>query len=226
MSLPLFGILNIVALLVVWAFLRHPTWLKPTAPRPRTKSPILYWFWRIFVALVFIGFAVTWFAAMTTPSEKALLRMVYWFPFLTVAIFVLFTAFAFPFKYSMFGELRRTSLPEESPVRTVESTGVIIGKLRCNGPFATWLFYRNGIGIKIAFIGTAFLPVQQIVAIEVQRGLACTLYHDSPELSAPIRLPRRVALVIAEMLAPHYPERVIFEAQLANPGGWLQRLWS
>lgn len=136
--------------------------------------------------------------------------MFYWFPFFGVALFAVFTAFTFPFAYSAFGKRRRTPLPDEPPLRTIESSWAIIGELG-SGPMA-WLFYPHGVGLRIAFTGNVFLPWQEVEALVLQRGNRSMLYHCCPEVRGPIRLPHQVALLMADVLRSQYPNRVVDEA--------------
>lgn len=210
LPLSLFGLSNIVALLVVWAFVRHPAWLKPAVPRPPVKGPLVYWAWRIYTAIVLVGFWSTWLDGMLALKDEAFDRMVYWFPFFAVAVFAVFTAFAFPFAYSAFGKRRRTPLPDEPPLRTIENSWAIIVK-QGTGPM-TWLFYPHGVGLRIAFTGSVFLPWQEIETLVLQRGNRSMLYHCCPEVRGPIRVPHQVAHLMADMLRSQYPNRVVDEA--------------
>lgn len=209
-SLPLIllGVASIVALLVVWAFIRHPEWLKKAPPRPPIKRPIVYWSWRIYTAIVFLGFLARWLATLATLTDEAFVRMFYWTPFFAVAIFAVFNAFAFPCTYSVFGKRRRTPLPDEVASRTIENSWAIIGQLS-TGPFVTWLFYRQGVGMKIVFTGDVFLPWQDIEGLVIQRGSRSILYHHCPEVRNPIRLPQKVARIMAEMLREFNPNKVL-----------------
>ena len=206
LPLSLFGMANIVALLVVWAFVRHPAWLKPAVPRPLIKRPIVYWSWRIYTTVVLLGFWATWLAAVATLTDEAFARMVYWAPFLAVAMFAVFTAYTFPFAYSLFGKYRRTPLPDEPPLRTIENSGAVIAR-HGTGPM-TWAFYQHGIGMKIAFAGEVFLPWEEVEALLMQRGSRSILYHRCPEVRGPIRLPQRVATAMADMLQERDPTKL------------------
>lgn len=214
LPLSLFGVASIVALLVVWAFVRHPEWLKKAPPRPPIKRPIVYWSCRIYTAIVFLGFLASWLATVATLTDEAFVRIFYCMPFFAVAILAVFNAFAFPCTYSVFGKRRRTPLPDEVALRTIENSWAVIGELS-TGPFVTWLFYRQGVGMKIAFSGNVFLPWDEVEALAIQRGSRSILYHHCPEVRGPICLPQKVARVMAEMLGKYDLNKVLDAAQPA-----------
>ena len=192
------------------AFLRR----KPVA-KPPPKPPWLYWFWRIYVPTVFIGFAATFVASFMRPGN-----LFAWFYF----VFLLFGAgvmailnrCAFGFDYSVFGKLRRTPLPDEPALRTFANSYGIVGGVRATMPLVTWLVYCEGLGVKVALMGDVFLPWETIDSLELQPGLFSTLNHHCREVNGLIRTPSSVARTLAEALESQSPGKVIVEAEPAN----------
>ena len=182
------------------------------------KPPWLYWFWRIYVPVAYVGVFAMFAVALVRVSTKqdgrlfALLFPV-GFPLFLAAVTAILSRYAFPFEYSMFGKRRRTPLPDEPALRTIGGSWGIIGGVRASMPFVTWLLYRGGLGIKISTLGDVFLPWECIDVLELEKGWLSTLYHHWPEVRGPIRLPTFVGRIVSQILPP---DKVIVAAQVAK----------
>ncbi|HQU43218.1 MAG TPA: hypothetical protein PK867_10420 [Pirellulales bacterium] len=126
------------------------------------------------------------------------------FPFFVVAVFGFLNLAAFPFAYSVFGELNRTPLPDEPPLAVVPRSSARIGKFEGRN-MVTWLLYERGLGIKIGLMGSAFVPLEQVESLDLSGRFVAVLTHHSPEVRVPIVVPKKVGLVMAE----HYSEKVL-----------------
>ena len=189
------------------------------------KHPCRYWFWRIYTAAVWLGFAVTASLFLFTLDLTYLRRGLLLMPFYIVATLVICNGMVFPLQYSAFGKYRRTPLPKEAPLRTIgESfdsfrlTG-IAG--RSNLGSVVFLLYRHGIGIKTIY-GRAFIPLEQIDAFVLDesfdtvapfvRGSTSAIYHHCPEMKEPIYVSKWAAHIMAQ----YYPSKVLVEAELVR----------
>jgi hypothetical protein len=124
------------------------------------------------------------------------------FPLFAAVVVAITSRYAFPFEYSMFGKRRRTPLPDEPPLRSIQASWGIIGGIRASFPLVTWLIYRRGLGIKLSPLGDVFLPWESVDALELRRGLLSDLHHHCPEVRGTIRVPTATARIIAQTLPP------------------------
>ena len=71
---------------------------------------------------------------------------------------------AFPWDYSMFGSLRRATLPRDAEGLRLRG-GIVIGRhFRQAWPGVGYLFHPQGLGMNIEFVGVAFVPAENIGA--------------------------------------------------------------
>ena len=211
------GVVALIALLATLVAMRHLARRKPSTKPPLIKPPWVYWFWRIYVPVVYIGFLLTAATAILKQDERIFAWFALGFPLFAAAVMAILDRYAFPFAYSQFGKRRRTPLPDEPALRTIKYSYGIIGGVRATVPLVTWLLYRDGLGIKISIMGDVFLPWETIDALELQSGLMSTLYHHCPEVLGPIRMPNAMARIIAETWGSRYPRKVIVAAELVKP---------
>jgi hypothetical protein len=187
---------------------------KPAA-KPPLKPPWHYWFWRIYVPTVYVGFAASLVAFFMRPGD--LFAWSYFvFMLFGAAVMGIINRCAFGFDYSVFGKRVRTPLPDEPALRTFANSYGIVGGVRATVPMVTWLVYREGLGIKVVLMGDVFLPWDTIDVLELQPGLFSTLYHHCREVNGLIRTPKSVARALAEALESRSPGKVIVEAELAK----------
>jgi hypothetical protein len=214
--MPVFFVVNVVALFaLVGIFIasRRLARRSRTTRLPSLKPPWLYWFWRIYAPLVYVGFLLAAASAIFRQDEPMFLWFYFGFALFAAATIAILTCCAFPFAYSAFGNRRRTPLPDEPALRTFANSYGIIGGVRATLPLVTWRVYRRGIGIKVSLMGDVFLPVEFIDALELEKGMLSTLYHHSPEVRGPVRVPNYVARFIGPMLGPH---KVVVTAELVK----------
>ena len=183
----------------------------------RIKPWWLYWFWRVYVI-------TTWLIMMFVIGNMLFTLRNEWFryvlwgsPFYVVAVIAACSYFAFPFDYSIFGKYRRTPLPAGPPqsrIKASSNSWAIAGNSMM-GP-VTWLFYTEGLGLQSSF-GSVYLPHEQIDGLDLMQGYdrafyrrkTSTLYHHSPEVREPIFMRKE----IAEVVARHYPDKVLADVQ-------------
>lgn len=155
-------------------------------------------------------FSITAQRALANQDPRLWARLAILAPLLLLpAAVAAFTLRVFRFDYSVFGKLRRRPLPLDAPAETVRFSYLLTGRARV-GP-AKWLFYPDGVGIKIDLIGDVFLPRDEIETIEIGAGFMgymSIVWHHSPELKAPIQPPNRVA----NIMGSHYPEKLLAPA--------------
>ena len=181
------------------------------------KHPCRYWFWRIYTAAVWLGFAVTASQGLVTLDLTYLRRGLLLMPFYIVAVFAWCNMMAFPFDYSVAGKYKRAPFPHGQPLYAVVDMWSYAG--RSNLWIVTWLLYRQGIGIKTVY-GRAFIRLEQIDAIDLERGPAVgfvptamsTILHHCPEMREPIHVSRRTA----QIMAHYYPTKTLVEGRAAQ----------
>ncbi len=107
------------------------------------------------------------------------------------AMFLGFSAFAFPIGYSVFGSHNRTPFPDEVPIRDEKYTWGRLGFFYGSIPLYRWIVFPTGLGVSVFGIGRAFVHVGQIVRLQPHASGWYELHHSSPELRNPIILPSK-----------------------------------
>ncbi len=109
------------------------------------------------------------------------------------AIFMLFSLTAFPFRYSLFGQLKRAPWPEEKPLCTSRSTWGQVGLMTGTVPFFDWYAFPSGLGFSILGVGRGFIPYESIVAVEKSSfwKSGYRVKHSWPEIRNPVVLPHK-----------------------------------
>ena len=164
------------------------------------KSHQRYILYRIYVALILIAeffFAFLWMTSIAANGEPSGLQTIGFFvlfPFFGVAVFMVMSAFVFPFEYSILGDLERTPFPNEQPILKIGKTWGQIGYFRGTIPFFSWYVYPSGLGISILGIGKVFIPTECIKSLNEDGGSFFStsryqIVHTSPEVNGPIYLP-------------------------------------
>lgn len=170
------------------------------AHRPERKA-----WWRYWLARAYAIVGVLWVIAPGfMPTEPFAAYWVIWAVFFFApGVWMLVSLTAFPFRYSMFGPLRRTPPPKGRSSWFNELAGRIglfgIGILGPNrwlakhlgmGGFwwTSWRAYPEGLAVTITFFGSAFIHRDQLVSLRKARGAKWILEHASPELTKPIIL--------------------------------------
>lgn len=215
---PLLLLALLILMPVVWVAVRRLANRKPSAVA--VKPPWVYWFWRIYVPVGYVGFLGLMATALVRGNERLFVLVgCGGFPLFAAVVLAILSACAFTFEYSMFGKRRLTPLPDEPALRTFGNSYGIIGGVRATIPFVTWLVYRGGLGIKLPPLGDVFVPWELVEALELRKGMTSMLYHYSFEIRGPIRMPNYVARFVAPMLAP---KKVIVAADLIESRKWYQ----
>lgn len=186
----------------------------------RMKPKWQFWFWRIYASSVWLLFATTAVLWLSTYKAEYWQANFYTFPLYLPVVLAICSLYIFPWQYSVFGKYRRRRLPKAAPLRTIgeswESFRSWGGAGRSNMGPIVWLLYRDGIGIKTVY-GKVFIPLEDIDGLDLLHGFdnyrhrdsTATLFHHSPEIREPITVPDW----IAEIIAAHYPDKVLHEAQ-------------
>lgn len=171
-----------------------------------TKSPLHYWFCRVYAATVWLGFICTMLPGVYLAARHGdgwLFGWTFaWTPFYAVAVILLMSPFAFYWPYSVFGRLRRTPLPNEPEVAVFYASYGRFARLNCTVPMVTWIVYHSGLGIKIALFGNAYIPARDIVSLAEGRWTGWVLEHQNPEIRGPILLPAKVARAVEQVVLP------------------------
>ena len=107
------------------------------------------------------------------------------------AMFLGFSAFAFPIGYSVFVSHNRTPFPDEVPIRDEKYTWGRLGFFYGSIPLYRWIVFPTGLGVSVFGIGRAFVHVGQIVRLQPHASGWYELHHSSPELRNPIILPSK-----------------------------------
>jgi hypothetical protein len=96
---------------------------------------------------------------------------------------------AFPWDYSMFGSLRRTTPPRDAEGLRLRG-GIVIGRhFRQTWPGVGYVFHPQGLGMNIELVGVAFVPAENIARITRRRRRGELLIeHNCRELRGPLLL--------------------------------------
>lgn len=172
-------------------------------PQNLRKPPWSYLFFRCYclAALLFWnGFGI-WELLYALETD----RLHPWFPYVAPlvipAIFMCFSLLAFRFKYSVFGEFRRTSWPEEKSVCSARFTGGRVCLMSATVPFFNWHAFPSGLGFSIVGVGKGFIPYGHVTSIKEPSFLSpgFKITHTWPEVRSPVVLSsRKVCEVVRE----------------------------
>ncbi|HEX5443730.1 MAG TPA: hypothetical protein VFW87_07875, partial [Pirellulales bacterium] len=159
------------------------------------KPPIRYWFCRLYVLFLWplmLGSVLSClYLAGTRHDERWFLLCFAWVPLLLPMVSMMLTLGAFPFEFSAFGKCIRSPLPAETPIRVLDWGGILIGDgMRAPG---TLIIYPSGLGMKLAMVGTVFLPRDAIDAVERTRWWGLALHHHCPEIKTPVYVTPKMA---------------------------------
>jgi len=88
----------------------------------------------------------------------------------------------FPWRYSVFGSLRRAQPPSRVPVESHQAIGTQFNKLRV--PLVAWSFFPGGAEIS-TIIGRVWLPREMVVEVQ-NRPHYVTIFHSCAEVRSPI----------------------------------------
>lgn len=149
-----------------------------------------YWFFRIYCFVVIVVWNVYFFTQME--NSKPSVYLPFLFPVLIPAIFMLFSIFVFPWKYSLFGEFERTKFPEETPILHNPCSYGKIAFFHGTIPFFSWTVFPSGLGISILGVGKVFIPARNIQKLESGFFLSYVLTHNCPEVYNPIYVSKGV----------------------------------
>lgn len=200
------------ACLAAWAVYQRRARRKPPAERSLIKPAWLYWSWRAFASVIYVGIALCLWQAFNTGQPEYFLLMLVASPLFLATVVGFTTAGVFGFDYSVFGKHRRRPLPNEAPLFEVRASSARIAKARFSQPLVTWALFSQGIGIKLWSVGDVFVPRDEIESLEIRGGflgMMSELTHHCPEVRGPVGVPNRVA----EMMAQCYPEKVLGHSQ-------------
>lgn len=161
------------------------------------KPPLHYWFCRLYVLVLWPLMAATFLYAFheaaTGHGPRVLFYVFAWVPALFPMVCWMLSVGAFGFDFSAFGKYCRSPVPNEPPVAVFKQSGVILGnRMRAPG---TLTVYQSGLAMRLYFVGTVFLPIADIEALEPIRWWTI-IHHHCPEVRTPITLPNNVADVV------------------------------
>ena len=105
------------------------------------------------------------------------------------AILLTLNLAAFPWPWSAFGPYIRQSRNAEDALSVLRRSWAQIGRLRASIPMVTWSFFRDGIGIHVVTLGSAFLPAENITIVERTWTGHYRLHHRCQELRSPVTMP-------------------------------------
>lgn len=186
----------------------------------RAKPWFIYWFWRIYVPIVWMIEGILGLLWITTLNVAYLNGFFLGMPLYIGVVIALSNRYIFTPDYNIFGKYRRTPLPKAAPLRTIGKSWESFQSWGTAGPYnmgpVVWLLYQHGIGIKTSY-GNVFIRLDEIEALDMERGYdsvllrnsTATLYHHCPEIRKPIAFPNW----IAEIIAAHYPGKVLARAE-------------
>ena len=122
-----------------------------------------------------------------------------------------FNARIFPWRFSVFGPLRKTPPPSGVAIETYYSLGTRFAKFSV--PSVKWSFFPGGALVS-TLVGRVWLPQEEIVAIE-QKPRRLVLTHSCKEVRSPIivflRLTATDERLRAQVLHRLAPNRVLRE---------------
>lgn len=87
-------------------------------------------------------------------------------PGIIPAILLTLNLGAFPWPYSAFGRYMRTPLPSGRALAVVANVPITCGRTRCE---ATWHIFKDGIGVSIQLIGSAYLTRDEFLSLTPAR---------------------------------------------------------
>ncbi len=116
--------------------------------------------------------------------------LVIFFPIVIPAVFLVLNAGVFPLKYTVFGRLCRTKMPQVEPLAKALMSGGSVGWTRGTMPFFSWYLFADGLGFTFNPKQPGFVPFEYVRNIE--RGFfgAITITHDWSEVRSPIVIPQ------------------------------------
>lgn len=151
---------------------------------PKRKPRWRYWLPRAYCILGVLTLVATC-AASSANDRLAVLVAAWAFLFMVPFLWMAMNVFVFPIKYSMLGPYARTPFPNGPPVwsgNALSTIGVFFPK----NWHLPWCVYPSGLGVSILGFGRAFIPLDQIIAVNRSRRGGCRVKHASPELMSPI----------------------------------------
>ncbi len=163
----------------------------PYVPPPRLKPHRRYLAYRVYAAVVAVGWnGVVLSQMVATHSSRPPPLMFAGAPLLLPALIMLFSWAAFPWPYSIFGALERTPFPSEPATLMVGPTWARIGQLSLRGPMVVFTVLPSGVGLSIAGGARAFVPRASITGL-TGGGFGSSLAHVCAEVRSPIRFRSR-----------------------------------
>jgi hypothetical protein len=166
----------------------RPTgWPSPGPVEKAHKRYLLYRLFALVVAGGWNGFGL-WYLIEPERARLSSWALVFFIPLLLPAIVVALSPFVFPFRYSSFGALERTTFPNEPPHSQFPWSYGRVGTFSATVPFFHWTVFESGLGVSILGQGKAFVPAETIETID--RGVVT---HRCPEVHSPIVVPPNVA---------------------------------
>lgn len=144
------------------------------------------WLTRAFTLIIVVGFNVASLLYVNRILPPWALFI--FFPFVIPAIFLVLNAGVFPFKYSVFGRLCRTKMPQVEPLAKALMSGGSIGWTSGTTPFFSWYLFEDGLGFTFNPKQPGFVPFEYVKSIEQGFFGAITITHDWSEVRSPIVL--------------------------------------
>ncbi len=176
--------------------------------QPVLKPHMRYIFYRVYAITALLLWNAIGIWEITTMGEGSEPRYLFLLiPFFMPALVMVFNLFAFPFRYSIFGRCKRRGLPNETRVLKQGFSWGRIGWLSATVPFFTWYVFPSGLGVSVLAVGRAFVPVGQMIRLSSGFFSGYKLWHTSPEVRSPIRLPNRAVFEAVQFIKRRYEEK-------------------
>lgn len=92
----------------------------------------------------------------------------------------------FPFNYSVFGSYERKRRPNSEAM--IDSSGMAgVQKF----PLISLALYPSGIEVSVLFMGSAFIPFEEIVTLSMVKHFGCIIEHKSREFRSSLHVSDR-----------------------------------